>query len=119
MIVSIEGLVPDRRFSPPAAQPEAPPVEADIYTPEVREQQRACEDPGDPVAATKTQPAAPQPAPPVPACRGARRGVPHPEHAPEPTGEPASKTASDSSFPNLDRTDGKVRVAALFRTRSC
>ena len=28
MIVAIEGLIPDRRFSPPATQPVAPPVEA-------------------------------------------------------------------------------------------
>jgi hypothetical protein len=90
MIVAIEGLVPDRRFSPPATHPAAPPVEPDTYTPEwLRRQQHACEDPGDPVAATKTEPAAPQ--------------VPHPEHAPEPTAEPAPKTANGSSFPNLDR----------------
>src|SRR3984893_6797417 len=31
MIVAIEGLIPDRRFSPPATQPVAPPVEPDIY----------------------------------------------------------------------------------------
>jgi hypothetical protein len=89
MILAIEGLIPDRRLSPPAAQPEAPPVDADIYTPEVREQQHACEEPSDPVAALKTQPAAPQ--------------VPHPEHVPEPTAEPAPKSANGSSFPNLDR----------------
>jgi hypothetical protein len=83
MIVAIEGLIPDRRFSPPATQPVAPPVKADIYTAEwLRKQQHqsGVEDPGDPVAATKTEPAAPQ--------------VPN---------EPAPKTANDSSFPNLDR----------------
>jgi hypothetical protein len=86
MIVAIEGLIPsgtmnDRRFSPPAGtQPAAQPVEAEW----IRKQQPACEDPGDPVAATKTQPAAPQ--------------VPDPE----PTAEPAPKTANDSSSPNLD-----------------
>ncbi len=90
MIVAIEGLVPDRRLSPPATQPAAPPVDPDIYTPEwLRKQQHASEDPGDPVAATKTRPTAPQ--------------VPNPELAPEPTAEPASKTANDSSSPNLDR----------------
>ena len=92
MIVAIEGLIPDRRFSPPATQPAAPPVNSDIYTPEwLRKQQHQFggEDPGDPVAATKTVPAAPQ--------------VPHPEHAPEPTAEPAPKTANDSSSSNLDR----------------
>jgi hypothetical protein len=91
MIVAIEGLIPDRRLSPSATQPAAPPVKADIYTAEwLREQQHqsGVEDPGDPVAAQKTQPAAPQ--------------VPHPEHAPEPTPEPVPKTANDSSFPNLD-----------------
>ena len=95
MIVAIEGLIPsrtmnDRRLSPPATQPAAPPVDPDIYTPEwLRKQQHASEDPGDPVAATKTQPAAPQ--------------VPHPEPAPEPKAEPAPKTANDSSSSNLDR----------------
>jgi hypothetical protein len=86
MIVAIEGLIPDRRFSPPATQPAAPPVEADIYTAEwLRKQQHASEDPGDPVAAQKTQPAAPQ--------------VPDPE----PTAEPAPKSANDSSSSNPDR----------------
>jgi hypothetical protein len=90
MIVAIEGLIPDRRFSPPATQPAAPSVEADINPAAwLRKQQPACEEPGDPVAATKTQPAAPQ--------------VPHPEHAPEPKAEPAPKSANGSSFPNLDR----------------
>jgi hypothetical protein len=86
MIVAIEGLIPDRRFSP-ATQPAAPPVEADIYKAEwLRKQQHepASEEPGDPGAATKTQPAAPQ--------------VLHPE----PTAEPAPKSAVGSSFPNLD-----------------
>jgi hypothetical protein len=88
MIVAIEGLIPDRRFSPPATQPVAPPVKADIYTAEwLREQQHepASEEPGDPVAPTKTQRAAPQ--------------VPDPE----PTAEPAPKSANDSSSPNRDR----------------
>jgi hypothetical protein len=90
MIVAIEGLIPDRRFSPPATQPAAPPVAADIYTAEwLRKQQLASEDPGDPVAAQKTQPPAPQ--------------VSHPEHAPEPPAEPAPKTTNDLSFSNLGR----------------
>jgi hypothetical protein len=83
MIVAIEGLIPDRRFSPPPTQPVAPPVEADIYNAEwLRKQQHelASKEPGDPVAATKTQPAAPQ--------------VPN---------EPALKTANDSSSLNLNR----------------
>jgi hypothetical protein len=93
MIVAIEGLVPSgmnaRRFSPPAAQPAASPVEPDI--PDwLRKQQHepASEEPSDPVASTKPQPAAPQ--------------VLHPEPAPKPTAEPAPKTANGSSFPNLD-----------------
>jgi len=88
MIVAIEGLIPDRRFSPPATQPVAPPINADIYTAEwLRKQQHqsGVEDPGDPVAAQKTQPSAPQ------------------GPVPEPTAEPAPKTANGSSFPNLDR----------------
>jgi hypothetical protein len=87
MIVAIEGLVPDRRFSPLAA----PPVEPDVYNPDwhrKQQHQSGVEDPGDPVAATKTQPAAPQ--------------VPHPEPAPKSTAEPAPKSANGSSFPNLD-----------------
>jgi hypothetical protein len=88
----LSGTMNDRRLSPAATHPAAPPVEPDIYTPEwLRKQQHqsGVEDPGDPVAPTNTQPAAPQ--------------GPHPEHAPEPTTEPAPKTANGSSFPNLDR----------------
>jgi hypothetical protein len=89
MIVAIEGLIPDRRLSPSGKQPAAPPVKADIYTAEWlrKQQQLAGEDQGDsdPVAATKTQPAAPD--------------VPEPE----PTPEPAPKLTNDTSSPNLDR----------------
>jgi hypothetical protein len=57
MIVAIEGLNPsgsmnDRRSSPSGTQPAAPPVEAQIYTPEWRrkpQHQSAGEQPGDPV----------------------------------------------------------------------
>ncbi len=77
MIVAIEGLIPDRRFSPLGTQPAAPPVKADIYTPEwLRKQQHepAREEPGDHVAAAEAQPApqtpdlepAPNPAPDAP-----------------------------------------------------
>ncbi len=98
MIVAIEGLIPsgtmnDRRLSSSAGtQPAAPPVKAQIYRSEwLREQQHqpVGEEPGDPVAGTKTPPAAPQ--------------VPHPEPAPEPTPEPAPALANDTSSPNLDR----------------
>jgi hypothetical protein len=70
MIVAIEGLVPDRRF----CQPSAPPIHSPDW---LRKQQHepASEEPGDPVAARKTQPAAPQ--------------VPDPELDPRPTPEPA------------------------------
>jgi hypothetical protein len=63
MIIAIEGLIPDRRSSPSATQPAAPPVEADIYASQwlrKQEHQAAGEEPSDPVAAAETQPAAPQ-----------------------------------------------------------
>jgi hypothetical protein len=88
MIVAIEGLIPDRRLSPSAAQPAAPPVEADIYASKWRrkqEHQPADEETSDPVTATKTEP----PAPHVP--------------EPEPTPEPAPKLTNDTSSPNFDR----------------
>jgi hypothetical protein len=73
MIVAIEGLIPDRRLSPPETQPTAPPVRAEIYTSQWRRQQQhqgADEDPGATVAPPETQPGAnpapePQPTPPL------------------------------------------------------
>ena len=62
MIVAIEGLIPTRRVSPTETQPAAPPVEAPFYKSQwLREQQHqpVAEEPGDPVAAAKTPPAAP------------------------------------------------------------
>jgi hypothetical protein len=91
MIAAIEGLIPDRRFSPTETQPTAPPVDAQFYTSQWRrkeQDQAAGEEPGDPVAGTKTTPAAPQ--------------VPHPEPAPEPTLEPCAARANHTSSPNLD-----------------
>jgi hypothetical protein len=91
MIVAIEGLIPSgmnaRRLSPSGAQPTAPPVEAQIYESEwLRKQHQAAgEEPGDAVAATEAQPAAP--------------------HVPEPTPEPAPKPANDTSSPSLDRNE--------------
>jgi hypothetical protein len=88
MIVAIEGLIPNRRLSPPATPPAALPVEPDIYQAEwLRNQQHqsGVEQPGDPAAATKTQPAAPQ------------------VSDPKPKAESAQKSATNSSFPNLDR----------------
>ncbi len=76
MIVAIEGLIPsgtmnDRRLSPSGTQPAAPPVKAQMYSSQWRRQQpqAAGEEPGDAVAATEAQPAAPQapdPEPPPP-----------------------------------------------------
>ena len=63
MIVAIEGLIPDRRFSPSGTQPAAPPVEPDIYRSKWRrkqEHQAAGEEPGDAVAAAEAPPDAPQ-----------------------------------------------------------
>ena len=73
MIVAIEGLIPDRRLSPPETQPTAPPVRGEIYRSQwLREQQdqAAGEDPGATAAPPEAQPAAnpvpePQPAPPL------------------------------------------------------
>ena len=84
MIVAIEGLIPsgtmnDRRFSPSGTQPAAPPVKAQIYTAQwLRRQQHqaAAEEPGDSIAATEAQPAAPQvpdPEPPPPLHRNLDR----------------------------------------------
>jgi hypothetical protein len=87
MIVAIEGLIPDRRVSPTETQPTPPPVQAQFYKSQwLREQQQqpVAEEPGDPVAGTKTPPAAPQ--------------VPHSEPAPE----PATALAKDTSSPNLN-----------------
>jgi hypothetical protein len=90
MIVAIEGLIPDRRLSRSAAQPAAPPVQADIYASEwLRKQQRhaACEAQGDAVDAAEAQPAAPH--------------VPEPQPAPE----SAPKPANDTSSPSLNRNE--------------
>ena len=88
MIVAIEGLIPDRRLSHPGTQPEASPINADIYESKWRRKQQhqpVGEEPGDPFAATEAQPAAPN--------------VPEPEPAPNPAPKPANHTSS----PNLDR----------------
>ena len=94
ILVAIEGLIPDRRLSSSAAtQPPAPPVNAQIYESQWRRKQHhqpAGEEPGDPVAHTKTPPAAPQ--------------VPNPE----PTPEPAHDLANGTSSPNLDRSQPSV-----------
>jgi hypothetical protein len=92
MIAAIEGLIPDRRLSPSRAQPAAPSVEVDIYEPEwLRKQkhQPAAEEPGDPVAATEAQPAAPQ--------------VPDPEPALSPAPQPAAAAPPPPSDRDFDR----------------
>jgi hypothetical protein len=93
MIVAIEGLIPDRRLSTSGMQPAAPPINAEMYQAEwlrKQEHQAAGEEPGDPIAATEAQPAAPQ--------------VPEPEPAPE----RAPKPANDTLSPNLDRNQPTV-----------
>jgi hypothetical protein len=87
MIVAIEGLIPDRRSSPSATQPVAPPVKAQIYRSQWldKQPQAAVEEPPNPVAPAETQPAA--------------TNVPVPDPAPEPAPNPANGTSS----PNLDR----------------
>ena len=73
MIVAIEGLIPDRRFSPSETQPTAAPVKAQMYSSQWRRKQQhqaAGEEPSDTVAPKEAQPGAnqvpePQPAPPL------------------------------------------------------
>jgi hypothetical protein len=92
MIVAIEGLISDRRSSPSGTQPAAPPVEPDIYASKwLRKQQHqaAGEEPGDPVAATEAQPAAPH--------------VPDPEPAPNPAPKPATDAPPPPPDQNFDR----------------
>ena len=94
MIVAIEGLIPDRRLSPPRNQPAAPPVKAEIYQPEwLRERQHQAESPQPDDAAMEAQPGAPQ--------------TPQPEADPETDLEtppqPAPMQANETSSSNLDR----------------
>jgi hypothetical protein len=91
MIVAIEGLSlglnSDRRLSPTETQPTAPPVQAQFYKSQwllEQQQQPVAEEPGDPVAGTKTPPAAPQ------------------VHHPKPAFEPSAALANGTSSPNLD-----------------
>ncbi len=85
MIVAIEGLIPsgtmnDRRRSPSGTQPAAPPVEPQMYRSQWRSQQSqaAVEEPGDAVATTEAQhaaPLAPDPEPPPPLHRNPERSL--------------------------------------------
>jgi len=100
LIIAIEGMIPDRRVSPAATQPTAPPVDAQIYVSEWRRKQHeaAGEEPNETATPKQAQPGANQ--------------VPHPEHAPQPT-------------PPLDRTpsvanpfvipEGRMRVPDATR----
>src|SRR5450631_332216 len=101
MIVAIEGLIPDRRSSPSATQPAAPPIEADIYEAEwLRKQQHqaAGEEPGDPVVAAEAQPAAPQVPDPEPAPNPATAAPPPP---PERNFDRSFDQDSDRNPPSL------------------
>ena len=119
MIAAIEGLIPDRRLSPSATQPAAPPVKPQIYHSEwLRKQQHqpAGEEPGDPVAAhenqTRRAPGSPEPgactqASPqtgertrrLPTLTGPNPALPIPSSTPKGrTGFPTRPTAS-SIFP--------------------
>jgi hypothetical protein len=92
MIVAIEGLIPDRRLSPSAPQPAAPPINADIYPAawlHKQQHQAAGEEPGDAVvAAEEAQPAAPQVPDPEPAA--------NPAPTPAPDAPPGLKLDRDS-----------------------
>jgi hypothetical protein len=92
MIVAIEGLIPDRRLSPSAPQPAAPPIQADIYESQWRRKQQhqaAGEEPADTVAAAEAQPAAPQ--------------VSDPQPAPNPVLKPATDAPPPPPHRNYDR----------------
>ena len=61
MIVAIEGLIPDRRFSPSETQPTAAPVKAQMYSSQWRRKQQhqaAGEEPSDTVAPKEARPGA-------------------------------------------------------------
>jgi hypothetical protein len=111
MIVAIEGLIPDRRLTPSAAQPAAPPVKADIYEAEwlgKQQHQPACEEPSDPIAAAEPQPAASQPAP-------ARRGVPEPELRPSLAAAAPTSQPDQNLEQNLDRNQPGLPTSLLPR----
>jgi hypothetical protein len=87
MISAIEGYIPDRRFSPSAKQPQAPPVKADIYEAEWlpnRRQEFAAKELADPVPTAETRPAEPQ--------------IPDPPPSPNP--EPDQPSVANSLIPD-------------------
>ena len=92
MIVAIEGLIPDRRLSPSAPQPAAPPINPDIYAAKwlhKQQHQAAGEEPGDAVTAAEAQPAAPQ--------------APDAEPAPNPVVKPANDAPPPPPDRDFDR----------------
>jgi hypothetical protein len=98
MIAAIEGLIPDRRLSRSTTQPAATPVEVDIYEPDWLHKQKhqpAAEEPGDPVAATEAQPAAPRVPDPEPALS------PAPQQATAAPPPPPSDRHVDGNQPSL------------------
>ena len=107
MIIAIEGLLPDRRFSPSGTQPAAPPVKAQIYESEwLRKQQHqaAPEEPGDPVAASDPESASgwADSAPPV--------SGPTPDPTPDPGeasffGAPLNPSPTPSLAPRVPMAD--------------
>ena len=92
MIVAIEGLIPGRHSSPPATQPTAPPVEAEIYTAEWLRKQQQDGNPGDAVVPPEAKPGANQ--------------VNEPEHAPQST-PPLDRNHPGPANP---LTEGRMRV---------
>jgi hypothetical protein len=103
MIIAIEDLIPDRRLSPSVTQPAAPPVEPDIYAAKWRREQQhqpVAEEPTDPVAATKTQPAAPH--------------VPDPE----PTPEPAPNRPTTRCHPTLGTNPASPTPSSTLEART-
>ena len=91
LIIAIEGLIPGRS-SPPATQPTAPSVNAEIYESEWLRKKQQDADPGDAVVPSEAKPVANQ--------------VPHPEPAPQPTPpEPNHIVANPLVIP-----EGRMRV---------
>jgi hypothetical protein len=88
MIVAIEGLIPSRTNNDRRTQPAAPPLEPDIYKAEwlrKQEHQPVGAEPGDSVADTEAQPAAPQVHEPEPAPNPVMAAPPPPPHPTQPS----------------------------------
>ena len=97
MIVAIEGLIPDRRVSPSATQPAAPPVEPDIYAAAWRreqQQQPVGEEP------TRSRCRRRNPDPPRPSVPRSTSQLPS-----QPSNRPAKRR-----LPNLDGTNPALSI---------